>query len=186
MSSTISPATLKAPIQIRPYFASDYDHAYRIIRAVGCEALGPNLRLWDKMFEAPQGYMWTANFNGTPVGFAGMRCEVDETMTFHTDLIDPAFQRQGVGTALTLARLMMTDPNHTKTVLLLATGQSRPFYERFGFVADESPSYDAAADSMVYSMFLELNEEVTQAADAVISAMPVKLDLELEDPNPQP
>lgn len=184
MHSSIGATTLELPIQIRPYFASDYDHAYRIIRAIGCEALGTNLRSWYEVFDALAGYMWTATKNGEPVGFAGMRCDVAGTMTFHTDLVDPAHQRQGIGTALMLARLTMFDPNDLKTVMLLATELSRPFYERFGFIAEGSPSYDAIADYMIYSMYLTFTIEVAEQANAIISAMPVKFDLDLEDPNP--
>jgi GNAT superfamily N-acetyltransferase len=178
-------SALKHELVIRPYFASDYDHAYRIIRAIGEVSLGANLRVWDELFDYPSGYVWSAVIGGIPVGFAAMDCYENGTMVFHTDVIDPAFQRQGIGTAMVLARMAMLDASHISTVALLATESSKPFYERFGFTVQGQPSYDAIADYFIHSMSRPFDEEASEEANQLIANMRVEMRLEEVDPNPR-
>ena len=175
---------LRDELVIRPYFQSDYDHAYRIIRAIGEQKLGRNLRLWDEIFVSPTGYIWTALIGGRPVGFGCMDCYEEGTMTLHTDVVDPEYQRQGIGTALVLARLNTLDPAHFSQAILLATEHSRAFYERFGFEAEGMATYDPMADYTVQSMLLPFDDDVAMQIENTLSRMPVDIHLEESEPDP--
>ena len=47
--------------------------------------------------------------------------------------VDPAWRRQGVGTAMTQATIDAAESAGCRTLLLVATDAGRPLYERFGF-----------------------------------------------------
>jgi len=70
-----------------------------------------------------------------PVGCCGIQLGANGAATFCFGMVDPAFQRQGIGTAQVLVRIALLDPvNDLAVAGLLAVPGSVSFYKRFGFV----------------------------------------------------
>lgn len=159
-------------ITIRRYQNSDYDHAYRIIRAIGENHLGRNLRAWDKAVVEWGGHMHVATVENQVVALAGVSYPFEHLMCLHTDLVDPTYQRRGIGTLLTLFRIASINIESVEQIGVLATEHSQPFYNRFGFVEESPPQYDPIQDHTMYCLGMPYTAELDQFTNAVLDHLP--------------
>lgn len=162
-------------LSIRLYEDRDFDAVYETIRQIGEGVLGKGLRAWDEAFSAPNGLLWTAEIGGVPIGFAGSQEYGNGVMVFHSDLVNPDHQRNGVGSALVLARLATTDANAIDELGILATEFSRPFYERFGFCVEQEPVTDPFTKVTIYQMARSFHQALSDEAWSLLSGCRVNL-----------
>jgi GNAT superfamily N-acetyltransferase len=158
-------------ITIRSYVHRDFDHAYRVIRAIGTGQLGKDLRSWDKVFTELSGFMWVACVDATPIAFAGMSLPSDGIVFLHTDLVTPSYQRRGVGTVLTLTRLAALAGDEIDGVGVLATEHSAPFYARFGFETESEPQHDPFAGFHMHRMSMPFTPILGQSAESLLDGL---------------
>lgn len=156
------------PITIRPYRHDDYDHAYRVVREIGTSQLGRNLRAWDEVFMDLSSFMWVASVEDRPIAFAGMSLPSNGLIYLHTDLVSPAFQRRGVGTALTLTRIAASSEAETDRIGVLATELSASFYSRFGFKEEAHPELDPFTGFRIHRMSMPYTSVLGQTANSLL------------------
>lgn len=159
-------------ITIRQYQNSDYDSAYRIIRAIGEAHLGKNLRAWDKTVVEWGARIQVATVDDQVVALAAVSYPFEHLMCLHTDLVDPAYQRRGIGTLLTLFRIASINVESVEQIGVLATEHSHPFYLRFGFVEESPPKYDPIQNHTMYCLGMPYTAELDKFANAVLDHLP--------------
>ena len=97
-----------------------------------------------------------ADADGELVGI-GVLCINGPVGWVGTVWVEPAWRRRGVGRAVTQATLDAADEARCRTLVLVATSEGRPLYERLGFEVQtfyrilEAPGIEGAADSRVRS-----------------------------------
>jgi len=158
-------------ITIRHFCPDDVDHAYRIVREIGIDRLGKDLRAWDKAFLNLSSFVWVASVADVPIGFAGLSAPADSFAYLHTDLVSPRFQRCGVGTLLTLTRFAALAEDEIEAVGVLATEHSASFYRRFGFELESDPQLDPFAGYYIHRMSMPFSRDLGQAADALLDGL---------------
>lgn len=83
-------------------------------------------------------WRFTARLDGETVGRGQLHvCDGDGTLIggIYDMVVEPAHQRRGIGTALTVAASARAGDLGCRTVLLNATAMGEPVYRRAGFVA---------------------------------------------------
>ncbi len=168
---------------VRFYRDSDFDHAYRVIREIGPTFLGRNYRIWDNAFIAIQGDMWVACMDEVPVAFAALApAALYGAPLLHTDIVSPAYQRRGIGTLLTLARLAAVTDESVEQIKVRATEHSTPFYQRFGFKLDAPPQLEPVEGYHVHCLSLPYSPATSESADTLLDSLPqITFSLSFED-----
>jgi len=106
--------------------------------------------------EHPQARAFVADADGDAVGI-GVLCVNGPVGWIGTVWVEPAWRRQGVGMAVTQATLDAAEVAGCRTLVLVATRDGRPLYERLGFEVQtfyrilEAPGIEGAADPRVRS-----------------------------------
>jgi N-acetylglutamate synthase-like GNAT family acetyltransferase len=167
----LSPLTRLPPTTIRSYRDGDFESAYRVIREIGTDRLGRDLRSWDKSFMELSSFMWVAIVDQKIVGFAGMSIPRDDFIYLHTDLISPRFQGRGLGTLLTLTRFAALADDPIQGIGVLATEHSSSFYRRFGFKLEGEPQHDPFAGYHIHRMSREFTPVAGQSADSLLDGL---------------
>lgn len=159
-------------IRLRPYQPCDSSALRSVARAIGEDVLGWGwgIRSWEEAYECPQGPCWTAELGREPVGFASTRDCGNGVMLLHSGLVHPEQQRRGVGTALTLLRMATADSTEIKSLALLATHHSMPFYLRFGFEVYGEPMIDQFLKLTLFPMALPFTADIGAEAYALLCA----------------
>jgi N-acetylglutamate synthase-like GNAT family acetyltransferase len=170
-SIDITPLTRLPVTTIRNYRDGDFDFAYRVIREIGTERLGRDLRAWDKCFMELGSFMWVAIVDNELVGFAGLSLPSDDFVYLHTDLISPRFQGRGLGTLLTLTRFAALADDPIPGIGVLATEHSSSFYRRFGFELEGEPQLDPFAGCHIHRMSREFTPVAGQSADSLLDGL---------------
>src|SRR5262245_9628803 len=102
----------------------------------------------------PQAQPFVVDADGDVVGI-GVLCINGPVGWIGTVWVEPAWRRQGIGRAVTQATLDAADEAGCRTLVLVATSEGRPLYERLGFEVQtfyrilEAPGIDGAADARV-------------------------------------
>ncbi|MBL9152639.1 MAG: GNAT family N-acetyltransferase [Verrucomicrobiales bacterium] len=178
----ISPLTRLPTTTIRSYRDEDFESAYRIIREIGTDRLGRDLRSWDKSFMELSSFMWVAIVDEAVVGFAGMSIPSDDFIYLHTDLVSPRFQGRGLGTLLTLTRFAALADDPIQSIGVLATEHSTSFYKRFGFEIEGEPQLDPFAGYHIHRMSREFTPVVGRSAESLLDELErVMFDISVSD-----
>ncbi len=165
-------------ISIRPWVPADAARGCEIVRSIGSEILGEKLHTWDEAFDSPNGNLWTAELAGQAAGFGCANVLEKGVVLLHSDVVDPAAQRQGIGSALTLLRLAILDEEEVSFVVLQSTDHSRPFYERFGFRAQDDQHIDPVSKVPLRWMSLKFSAHLAESAQAALGQAGVKTPLD--------
>ena len=102
----------------------------------------------------PQARPFVADADGDLVGI-GVLCVNGPVGWIGTVWVEPGWRRQGVGLAVTQATLEAADEAGCGTLVLVATAEGRPLYERMGFEVQtfyrilEAPGIEGTADARV-------------------------------------
>ena len=167
----ITPLMRLPATTIRSYRDGDFESAHRVIREIGTERLGRDLRSWDKCFMDLNGFMWVAIVDDEVVGFGGLSLPSDDFIFLHTDLIAPRFQGQGLGTVLTLTRFAALADDPIQGIGVVATEHSSSFYNRFGFKVEEEPQFDPFAGFHIHRMSRLFTPEDGRWADSLLHGL---------------
>jgi len=104
--------------------------------------------------EHPQARAFVADADGDVIGI-GVLCVNGPVGWIGTVWVEPTWRRQGIGQAVTQATLDAADEAGCRTLVLVATSEGRPLYERLGFEVQtfyrilEAPGVEGAADPRV-------------------------------------
>lgn len=164
-------------VSLRLMRDSDFDSARGIIRAIGSDRLGRDLRGWDDVFLAPNGLIWTALYGEAIVGF-GAQSNYEDLVLFHSDIVHPDAQGLGIGTALVLARLATSNLLDRTRVGLVATEYSMSFYERFGFESVGEGESEPGNSFLLFPMEGEFEPEDSDEAWRILDESGVEVALD--------
>lgn len=157
-----------AKMEIRAYRETDYAEACAILAEVGEETVGP-LAKWQSEFSEPEGLFFTALLDGRIAGYGAMTDEGNGRFVLHTDVVSPAFQKQGVGSALVLARIAAMDGPEPCRCVLLATQHSCDFYARFGFQSCAPAEWDTQTQLWLRPMERQITKEDIASARSLLA-----------------
>ena len=120
--------------RLRPLLETDLPFAHRLSRAAGWNQTAAD---WQRFLDLGQGGCFLAEHDGEPAGTATTICYGTDLAWIGMVLVDPGFQRRGIGTALLhgAIRYLREDRGIT-CVRLDATPAGRPLYEGLGFRAE--------------------------------------------------
>lgn len=120
--------------QLRPLTVSDLEFAHALSRQTGWNQ---TRRDWERFLSlAPQG-CFLAEVEGSPAGTATTTAYGTDLAWIGMVLVDPAFRRRGIGTALLDGAIRyLQDQARVTCIRLDATPEGRPLYESLGFVAE--------------------------------------------------
>lgn len=120
--------------RLRPLLETDLPFAHRLSRAAGWNQTAAD---WQRFLDLGQGGCFLAEHDGEPAGTATTICYGTDLAWIGMVLVDPGFQRRGIGTALLhgAIRYLREDRGIT-CVRLDATPAGRPLYEGLGFEAE--------------------------------------------------
>jgi GNAT superfamily N-acetyltransferase len=119
---------------LRPLRGSDLPFGHGLSRAAGWNQTP---RDWERFLSLAPGGCFLALDDGRPAGTATTTAYRDELAWIGMVLVDPAFRRRGIGTALLEAAIgHLRDQAKVACIRLDATPQGRPLYEGLGFVAE--------------------------------------------------
>ncbi len=149
---------------IRPFAHDDIDFVRSTASRIGADVLGRTYSTWHESFEDLASCAWTAVISETPIGFGAIEDYGDGLSILHSDVVDPDYQRRGVGTALVLVRLATLDESLASTIGLLCTDQSISFYERFGFERDSDPIEDGSLGVTLTRLLRSFSERLSDSA----------------------
>lgn len=102
----------------------------------------------------PQARPFVADSDGELVGI-GVLCVNGPAGWIGTVWVEPSWRRRGIGRAVTQATLDAADEAGCRTLVLVATSEGRPLYERLGFEVQtfyrilEAPGIAGVADARV-------------------------------------
>jgi GNAT superfamily N-acetyltransferase len=123
------------PATVRPALRAEAPIVADLLRRAG---FGSTVgRLLDYPFEGPAAKVFVAEDHGALVGTASV-ASFGATGWIGALGVEPAARRRGLGGALTEKSIEWLRERGAETVLLYATEQGRPVYERVGFVAEGS------------------------------------------------
>lgn len=120
--------------RLRPLLETDLPFAHRLSRAAGWNQTAAD---WRRFLDLGEGGCFLAEHEGEPAGTATTICYRTDLAWIGMVLVDPGFQRRGIGTALLhgAIRYLREDRGIT-CVRLDATPAGRPLYEGLGFRAE--------------------------------------------------
>jgi GNAT superfamily N-acetyltransferase len=123
------------PATVRPALRAEAPIVADLLRRAG---FGSTVgRLLDYPFEGPAAKVFVVEDHGALVGTASV-ASFGATGWIGALGVEPAARRRGLGGALTETSIAWLRERGANTVLLYATEQGRPVYERVGFVAEGS------------------------------------------------
>ena len=121
------------PATVRPALRAEAPLVADLLRRAG---FGSTVgRLLDYPFEGEAAKVFVAEDHGALVGTASV-ASFGSTGWIGALGVEPASRRRGLGRALTEASVDWLRERGARTVLLYATEQGRPVYERLGFVGE--------------------------------------------------
>jgi GNAT superfamily N-acetyltransferase len=121
------------PATVRPALRAEAPIVADLLRRAG---FGSTVgRLLDYPFATPSSGVFVAEDHGALVGTASVASFVD-TGWIGALGVEPSARRRGLGTALTEQCIAWLRERGARTVLLYATDQGRPVYERLGFLPE--------------------------------------------------
>lgn len=151
------------PAVLRPLHESDLPFAHGLSRAAGWNQ---TRRDWERFLSLAPGGCFLAMDDGRPAGTATTTAYGGDLAWIGMVLVEPAFRRRGIGTALLEAAIgHLRERAEVACIRLDATPQGRPLYEGLGFFAE-----------------WDLRRWVRTAPTAVSAAKPAS-DLSLPGPN---
>jgi len=126
--------TLTMTTRLRPLLETDLPFAHRLSRAAGWNQTPAD---WQRFLALGKDGCFLAEHEGEPAGTATTTCYGTDLAWIGMVLVDPRFQRRGIGTALLhgAIRYLREDRGIT-CVRLDATPAGRPLYEGLGFRAE--------------------------------------------------
>ncbi len=178
MSNWTFPRLALEPVTLRLFEEADLGSAQGIIRAIGTERLGQDLRSWDQVYHSTDGVIWTALYGDAVVGFGGISI-YQEISFLHSDIVHPDAQGLGIGTALVLVRLATTDFTEQGRVGLAATEYSYSFYQRFGFEPVSEGNTDPSSSFQLFPMERTFSEQDGYEAWRVLEVAGATIALDL-------
>ena len=122
------------PAMLRPLRESDLPFAHGLSRATGWNQ---TRRDWERFLSLAPGGCFLAMDDGRPAGTATTTVYRDDLAWIGMVLVEPAFRRRGIGTALLEAAIgHLRERAKVACIRLDATPQGRPLYEGLGFLAE--------------------------------------------------
>jgi ribosomal protein S18 acetylase RimI-like enzyme len=122
------------PAVLRPLRESDLPFAHGLSRAAGWNQ---TRRDWERFLFLAPGGCFLAMDDGCPAGTATTTAYRDDLAWIGMVLVEPAFRRRGIGTALLEAAIgHLRERGKVACIRLDATPQGRPLYEGLGFFAE--------------------------------------------------
>lgn len=159
---------LLLPVRFRAYEHRDF---CRLINLYRVHAEGRSLVGGEEAFaehlHLPMNGMIVAELNGRIVGCSGLMQLGKGIYTLCYSLVHPDYQRQRIGTTMTLLRIARTGIGYSSTIhhaLIFAAPDSLSFYRRFGFtdhgiwMADDGKEYPYAAVSYPVHIARQIDE----------------------------
>jgi N-acetylglutamate synthase-like GNAT family acetyltransferase len=137
------------------------------------------VRTWQRGIEENLGLMIVFIEDAILRGFAGVQFATESTVIFHSDGVDPDHRRQGIGTALTLARIAMLDEVVAPyDIGVLALERHIAFYQRFGFCQTSEVEYDPALGWSLAQMERIIEAVDIESASSQLAALGIALALD--------
>lgn len=120
--------------RLRPLILSDLTFAHDLSRAAGWNQTPTD---WQRFLDLGEGGCFLAEHEGEPAGTATTICYGTDLAWIGMVLVDPGFQRRGIGTALLHGAIhYLREDRDITCVRLDATPAGRPLYEGLGFRAE--------------------------------------------------
>jgi GNAT superfamily N-acetyltransferase len=120
--------------RLRPLLETDLPFAHRLSRAAGWNQTAAD---WRRFLDLGEGGCFLAEHEGESAGTATTICYGTDLAWIGMVLVDPGFQRRGIGTALLHGAIRyLREDRAIACVRLDATPAGRPLYEGLGFRAE--------------------------------------------------